>query len=470
MQHTQYPIRPVLLIDDEEQFLASAEFTLHSQGINNTRTCQDSRKAIQVIEKESPSIILLDMTMPYLKGWELLPQIVENYPDIAVVILTAHNDVEMAVESIKAGALDYLVKPVDDTRLVTTIKRALEIKAVQQENRMLRDYLLSDKLEYPEAFEDIITRSQAMRQIFQYVEAIARSPLPVLITGETGVGKELIARAIHIASRRHGEFVPVNVAGVDDNLFSDTLFGHKRGAFTGAERDRKGLIEAAGRGTIFLDEIGDLAMESQVKLLRLLQEGRYYPIGSDTPRPSDARIIVATNADLEAAQREGRFRKDLYYRLQTHHIEVPPLRQRKEDIPLLVDYFLAKSSRVLGKKTPTPPRELYALLKNYHFPGNVRELESLIFDAVSRHKARVLSLESIRQKIGRSLEQVQQNPDSATLDQQLIFPEHLPTLKNAEMMLIEEALRRANGNQAIAAQLLGLSRRALSNRLMRAKK
>ncbi len=464
-----YPQHPVLLIDDEKQFLESAEFTLNAQGITNTITLSDSRKAIDTIAEVRPSIVLLDLTMPFIKGWELLPQIVADFPQTTVIILTAHNEVDLAVRCMKDGAFDYMVKPVDDVRLITTLRKAIELRSVQFENQLLKSYLLTDRLENPEAFSEIITNNKTMHQIFQYVEAIARSPLPVLITGETGVGKELIARAIHRASKRHGDFVPVNVAGVDDNLFSDTLFGHKKGAFTGADSDRRGLIELAARGTIFLDEIGDLAMESQVKLLRLLQEGRYYPIGSDVPKPTDARVIVATNVDLTKAQSIGKFRKDLFYRLQTHHIELPPLRHRREDIPLLVDYFLKKSAKILGKEPPTPPKELFILLEAYHFPGNIRELESLIFDAVSRHKSRVLSIESIREKIGHTLEFVEKNPEYAAVNQEIIFPEQLPTLKSAEWMLIQEALKRANGNQAIAAQLLGISRRALNNRLIRNK-
>jgi DNA-binding NtrC family response regulator len=311
-----------------------------------------------------------------------------------------------------------------------------------------------------------------MRSIFQYVEAIARTAMPVLITGETGVGKELIARALHELSGRAGEFVPLNVAGVDDALFSDTLFGHRRGAFTGADQDRRGLIEQAAAGTMFLDEIGDLGLESQVKLLRLLQEGKYYPIGSDVSKLSDARIIVATNRDIASMQHKDEFRKDLYYRLQTHYIHIPPLRERKEDIPLLVDHFLAKSSGQLGKKKPTPPRQLPTLLGTYHFPGNVRELESMVFDAVSRHQSGVLSMESFRAKVGHdqaNRPEIQQAPP-VEADKQIQFPEQLPTLKEAEQMLIDQALERADGNQTIAARLLGISRRALSNRLSRARK
>jgi DNA-binding NtrC family response regulator len=296
--------------------------------------------------------------------------------------------------------------------------------------------------------------------------------MPVLITGETGVGKELIARAIHDLSNRKGGFVPVNVAGVDDTLFSDTLFGHERGSFTGADRDRRGLIEQASSGTLFLDEIGDLSRESQVKLLRLVQEGKYYPIGSDVPRLSDARIVVATNKDITSMQEKDEFRKDLYYRLRTHHIHIPPLRDRKEDVPLLIEHFLEKSAEELGRKKPTPPKELPTLLSTYHFPGNIRELEGMIFDAVSRHESGVLSMESFRTKLGYKQAAYTEGLDEPTSadDRKIQFTEQLPTLKETEQMLIDEALKRSHGNRTIAAQLLGLSRRALSNRLSRAKK
>ena len=463
----KYPLLPVLLVDDEEQFLLSANFTLSSAGINNIVECQDSREVMGLLADREFELVVLDMLMPYVSGRELLPKIVQDHPGVPVVIITAVNELETAVECMKSGAFDYLVKPVDDERLVTCIRRAIEFREMRDENILLKRYLLSDKLEHPEAFSDIITRNNKMRSIFQYVEAIAGTSLPVLITGETGVGKELIARAIHRLSGRKGEFVPVNVAGVDDNLFSDTLFGHKRGAFTGAERDRKGLIEQASGGTLFLDEIGDLSIESQVKLLRLLQEGRYYPIGSDMPKLTDARIVVATNKDIEQMQQTGQFRKDLYYRLQAHHIHLPPLRERIDDVSLLVEHFLEKAAKTLGKKKPTPPKELFTLLSTYHFPGNVRELEAMIFDAVSRHKFGVLSLEPFKEKIvSRPLARKAVHPSEE--GEKIIFTDRLPTLKEAEQMLIAEALRRSKGNQTIAAQMLGLSRRALNNRLRRA--
>ncbi len=460
-----------MLVDDEEHFLLSAELTISSNGIKNVETCQDSRNVLQLLSKKKYSLIVLDINMPNISGSELLPQIVKKYPHIPVVVLTAVNNVENAVQSMKDGAFDYVIKPIDDTRLIATIKRGLEFTEIRNENELLKQSLLKEKLEHPEAFEHIITRSGSMRAIFRYIEAIAKTNLPVLITGETGTGKELIAKSIHSVSERKGELVPVNVAGVDDNLFSDTLFGHKKGAFTGAEIDRKGFIEKAEDGTIFLDEIGDLNIESQVKLLRLLQDGQFYPLGSDVAKLSNARVIVATNRDIKSMQSSNQFRQDLYYRLRSHHIHIPPLRERKKDIPVLIDYFLIKASNELNKTKPRPPKELYTLLSNYHFPGNVRELEGLIYDAVSLHKSGIMSLESIRQKLSDQLHQsnsVEKNGDEIE-DSPIAITGRFPSLKESEHALINEALRRADGNQSIAADLLGISRRALNNRLQRKK-
>ena len=469
MKPTPFPALPVLLVDDEAQFLLSAGFTLSSAGINHIVECQDSRDVMALVTKQDFGVIVLDILMPYVSGSELLPMIVWDFPDIPIIMITAINEVETAVECMRNGAFDYVVKPVDDERLIVTVKRAVEWRALRNENTLLKQYLLSDKLEHPEAFSTIITRSAAMRSIFQYVEAMAGTALPVLITGETGVGKELIARAIHALSGRTGEFVPVDVAGVEDSLFSDTLFGHKRGAFTGADRDREGLIEQASGGTLFLDEIGDLGVGSQVKLLRLLQEGKYYPIGSDIPKLTDARIVVATHRDIASMQETGQFRKDLYYRLQAHHTHIPPLRERRDDIPLLVEHFLQGASKTLGKEKPTLPRELSTLLGTYPFPGNIRELQGMIFDAVSRHRSGVLSMETFRDKIAHRTS-AHPTTQVSEADAQIVFPDSLPTLKEAEQLLIAEALKRSDGNQAIAAQMLGLTRRALNNRLSRSRK
>ncbi|MEE9169092.1 MAG: sigma-54 dependent transcriptional regulator [bacterium] len=472
MKQAIYPAHPVIIVDDEEHFLLSVVVTLSSNGINNVKECQDSREVMGLVTEQDYSVMLLDLSMPHKSGVDLLPAITQEYPNMPVIMVTAVNEVETAVECMKLGAFDYLVKPVDEARLVTTLKRAIKFRDVQNENTLLKKYLLTDKLDHPDQFAEIITNDKNMRSIFQYVEAIGATSLPILITGETGVGKELVAQAIHYVSGRPGEFMPVNVAGVDDTLFSDTLFGHKKGGFTGADRDRMGLIEQAASGTLFLDEIGDLSLESQVKLLRLLQEAKYYPIGADTPKLTDARIVVATNSDIEARQLDGNFRKDLYYRLQAHHIHIPPLRDRKDDIPILVEHFLTKAGNSLNKKRPTPPRELMSLLRNYQFPGNVRELEGMIFDAVSRHKSGILSMESFKDKIrSKDIDHMEIDADESGAAQygevRMEFPDQLPSLRLMERMLVSEALRRADGNQTIAAQLLGLTRRALNNRLNR---
>ena len=467
MTESAYPIFPVMLIDDEEQALKSFEMALRSSNMNNFISCHDSRDVMPLLHSRDIEVMLLDLRMPHISGEELLPKIISDYPEVPVIIVTGANDVETAVNCMQQGAFDYIVKPAEKSRLVAATRRAVEIRELQRENRLLKTHVLSNKLDKPEAFSEIITNSTGMRSIFQYVEAIAASPRPVLITGETGVGKELIARAVHRLSNRKGAFVPVNVAGLDDSVFADTLFGHKKGAFTDAREARGGLVEQAAGGTLFLDEIGDLNAASQAKLLRLLQEGEYFPLGSDLSKRSDARIVVATNQALDALQSSGKFRKDLYYRLCDHHIQIPPLRDRREDLPVLAEHFLEKASKTLERMRPTPPVELVTLLSTYHFPGNVRELESMIFDAVSTHKSGKLSLDIFKTHISRKSSGTENDMEkSPSASSNLItFAEQLPTLKQAELLVIDEAMKRSKGNQAIAALSLGISRQALNKRL-----
>jgi DNA-binding NtrC family response regulator len=467
MTTSKYPNLPVLLVDDEIQALDSFEIALRSANMNNFIRCQDSREVKPIIGRKEIEVILLDLRMPHLSGEELLPMLRSDVPEVPVIVITGADDVETAVKCMRSGASDYMVKPVEKSRLIASVRRAIKLRELQRENELLKAHVLSDKLNHPEAFSEIITNSKSMRSIFQYIEAIAASPQPALITGETGVGKELVAKAVHTLSNREGAFVAVNVAGLDENVFADTLFGHKKGAFTGADQARSGLAEEASGGTLFLDEIGDLSAASQVKLLRLLQEGEYFPLGSDVAKRSDARIVVATNQELKTLQESGKFRNDLYYRLCAHQVHVPPLRDRREDLPLLVKHFLDKASKTLGKKKPTPPKELAPLLAAYHFPGNIRELQSMIFDAVSSHKSGVLSLDTFKSYITQkhpSLETDSEElpPNSTGL---LTFSDQLPTLKQAEQLLIYEAMRRSNGNQATAALHLGISRQALNRRL-----
>ena len=374
-------------------------------------------------------------------------------------------EVETVVRCMKAGAYDYLVKPVERSRLISSIRLAIELRYLRREIEILRDYRPSNVLKSPEVFSHIVTNNAEMLGIFRYCESIAKSQWPVLVTGETGVGKELIARAIHTLSGRSRTFVAVNAAGLDDNVFSDTLFGHVRGAYTGAEESRKGLIEQAEGGTLFLDEIGDLTHTSQVKLLRVIQEHEFYPLGSDVARKTDARLVFATNTDLDALQESGHFRKDLYQRLKTHHVHLPPLRNRPEDIPLLVDCFLEKAAVALQKKKPSPPKELYTLLATYSFPGNVRELEGMVADAVANHTSHTLSMASFEARIARGRSGETRSTDHEKGDSPYVSLDNLPTLTQSNDLLIEEAMRRARGNQTLAARLLGISRPALNRRL-----
>jgi len=343
-------------------------------------------------------------------------------------------------------------------------------EGLHEEVRSLGAHLLSDRLEHEDAFADIITRNRKMRSVFRYVEAVAASPQPVFITGETGVGKELVARVLHDLSGRKGPFVAVNVAGLDDTVFSDTLFGHRKGAFTGAEQPREGLLAQASGGTLFLDEIGDLRESSQVTLLRLLQDHTYYPLGSDTPRRSDARVLVATNHRVENRIAEGRFRRDLYYRLRTHHVHIPPLSERKEDIPLLLERFVAEAAQALNRKRPSLSPELVPFLSSYDFPGNVRELHAMVFDAVACHRKGRLGVQDFKD----SLDVGGAAPASPAPVGPVGEAEHFyslfgrfPTLREAELLLISEAMRQSGNNQGAAATLLGMTRQALNKRLHR---
>lgn len=467
MTEYQYPEYPVLIVDDEENALESFEITLDSCGIENIVLCQDSREVRTLLKSRKFEVILLDLTMPFITGEELLPLIVQDYPEIPVIIITGDIEVETAVRCMQIGAFDYMVKPVEEKRLISGIKRAVDRNQLYRENMNLKHQFLYGKLAHPEVFSNIITRNSTMISILKYIEVIANSPEPVFLTGETGVGKELFARAINLASRRKGNFVPVNVAGLDDTIFSDTLFGHLKGAFTDAHQSRRGLIEQAAAGTLFLDEIGDLSHSSQVKLLRLIQEHEYFPIGSDISRHTDAHIITSTNRDIEKLLESGQFRKDLYYRLDVHHVHIPPLRQHKDDIVLLVDYFLEEAAKCYKKKKPTPPPELFILLENYSFPGNIRELRAMIYDAVSAHTSGVLSMKSFRKVIDNKQRGNQDLPEdmmSGDLHWLQSF-NPLPNLKRAENLLIREAMKQSKGNQTIAAQILGITRQTLINKL-----
>ena len=458
----------ILMVDDEPQILSAAVAILASEGFDNILSVHDSREVVPLVseQRETLSLIVLDLFMPHVSGLELLARINADFPDLPVIVMTGTNDLETAVACMKAGAVDYLVKPVEADRLVSTIRKTLEIKTLRSELTSIKEYLLTDVLKHEYAFSHIITRSRNMRAIFQYLEAVAATPHTVMITGETGVGKELIAQAVHRLSGRKGDFVAVNVAGLDDTMFSDALFGHRKGAFTGAEQSRGGLIARAEIGTLFLDEIGDLSPSSQVKLLRLLQDCTYYALGSDTPVKSGARIVVATNKDPEALANDAVFRKDLFYRLCSHRVHVPPLRERPEDIPALLDHFIEVAAGAFKKEKPARHHGLPEILSRYDFPGNVRELEAMVFDAMARHKSGMLSMNGFN-KIPGDIQNGGSAPDPTAFPEgesrpfQNIFG-HFPTISEAKDYLIEEAMELSEGSQSRAASMLGITRQALN--------
>ena len=462
----------IVLVDDEQDILFTASHLLAAILPNQVATFSNSSDILTFLKGQHAAVIVLDLQMPGFTGQELLPQIVYNYPEIQVIIMTGANSIDTAVACMKMGAFDYLVKPVDNSRLVSSVTRALEVHRLRGEVTSLKRYLLSDDQTHHPAFASIITRNRKIKGLFHYLESIACSPQPVLISGETGVGKELFARAIHAVSGKKGEFVALNIAGLDDLMFSDTLFGHWKGAYTGASHLREGLIAKAAGGTLFLDEIGDLNLMSQVKLLRLLQENEYYPLGSDMAKRSSARVVVATNRNLPQMIAAGEFRNDLYFRLNTHSCHVPPLRERQEDLPLLVEHFLHGAAATLKKKAPPSTEEFTRSLRDYSFPGNIRELQAMITDVVAHHSGGPLSAEFFIKKLG-----VEQHEAESTYTPLHITPEQVhpdpasfPKLKDAEMNLIQQALSVAYGNQGVAATLLGISRKALNNRLSRTRK
>jgi DNA-binding NtrC family response regulator len=462
---TLSPYFPILLVDDEKPWLNSLSLKLRTTGISNIICCSDSRQVLQILTEQQCSAMVLDLIMPHVTGDALLPEIIRLYPNLPVIIITGLDQVDTAVSCMQQGAFDYQVKGSEDKKLLEVIKRAIELSQLRHENERLKERFLSDKIDNPEIFKAIVTGNKKMRSLFQYVEAIAQTNEPVLITGETGVGKELFAKALHKLSKRSGEFVPVNIPGLDREMLNDSLFGHKKGAFTGADTSRDGLLHKSAGGTLFLDEIGDLDQASQVKLLRLIQEKEYFPLGSDLAMRTDARMIFATLHDLRALQNPETFRPDLFYRLRAHHIHIPPLRERLDDLPLLLDYFLEGAARQQDKRVPAYPKELLLVLENYAYPGNIRELKNMIFDAVSKHSGKTISMASFKAYI-KKLPLLQEESPAKNNDAEMFTQlTTLPSLKKATRLLVREALQRSKGNQAVAAEMLGVTRQALNWRI-----
>ena len=372
----------ILIVDDDWDFLELMKARLAGAGFHQVRIEDDPLKAADfIVAEEGFDIALIDMNMPEMDGFQLLDLIKNNSPRTECIIVTAVNDVRVAVQCLRKGAYDYLVKPVSEEDLVFSLKRTMEKKRLLEILHMEKSKKLP-VLSHPEAFQDITTQSPGMVRLLKEAELHAGSDVPILITGESGTGKELLARAIHTVSpRARYTFMPVNMAAVNAGLFEAEFFGHTRGAFTGAEKERMGYLKHANHGTLFLDEIGNLPPEMQGKLLRVLQDGEYTPVGSSVSQKVDVRFVAATNEDLEGLIAGKLFRKDLYYRIRGGWLHLPPLRERAEDIPLLVNRFLKEYGA--GQADPPVTVEALELLEQYGFPGNVRELRSIVQSAVN---------------------------------------------------------------------------------------
>lgn len=435
----------ILIAEDEKlqsDLLASA---LHKDGYYIV-TVPSGEAAVELVKRENFDIALIDLKMSGIDGIETMRQIHKLNPEIAVIIITAFGTVDTAVQAIKEGTYDYITKPVDITKLRISLKRALENRLLVMENRYLREEL-QDKY----GFDNIIAKSKAMESVLSIVARVAKSNSTVLITGESGTGKEIIARAIHYASHRASHrFVPVACAALPETLLEAELFGCEKGAFTGADRQRKGRFEIADKGTLFLDEIGDLPLSVQVKLLRVLQEQEFERLGSNEPIKVDARLIAATNQALEQKIKDGSFREDLYYRLNVVAISIPPLRERKEDILPLVDYFLYKFGEKTGKTVEGVSKEAKELLLRYNWRGNVRELENAIERAVVMTRSTLIQPEDLPERIVSPVEGGDFNP--------------LP-LQKVEKRHIEQVLELTNWNYGKAAELLKIHRNTLRLKL-----
>ncbi|MGA2361377.1 MAG: sigma-54 dependent transcriptional regulator [Candidatus Aminicenantales bacterium] len=363
----------VLIIDDEKSLLDLLSVVFKKEGYG-VRTALSAAKGFDVLEKDDIDLVVTDIKMPETDGMEVLKLVREKHPDVPVVMITAYGSINQAVEALKAGALDYVVKPFDVEELKIIVGRGLAERRLKQENILLKRDL---KERY--SFENMIGKSRSMQEIYILIEKVASTDSTVLVTGESGTGKEMAARAIHFQSGRNDrQFVSINCAALPENLLESELFGHTKGSFTGAVTDKKGMFEVAQRGTLFLDEVGEMSPWTQVKLLRAIQERTVRRVGGTEEIPVDVRIIAATNQDLKKRIQEGKFREELFYRLNVISFDMPPLRKRTEDIPLLVTYFLQKHCDRLGKKIKRFTPEVIGLLEAYAWPGNIRELENVI--------------------------------------------------------------------------------------------
>ncbi len=438
----------VLIVEDEDRLRRVLELQLRSAGFD-ADLAGSAEEALKLTDRAN--LILTDLRLPGMDGLELLSLIRRQNTQTPVIVMTAFGTIETAVAAMKAGAADFLLKPFSLDHLMTVVRKALAFRALEDENRQLRE-----ELGRRYQFENIIGRSPPMQEIFATVMRVAPTRATVLLAGESGVGKDLIARAIHYHSpRRDRPFVKINCTALPENLMESELFGYDKGAFTGAVSSKPGKFEHADTGTAFLDEIGDVPPTIQVKLLRVLQEREFERLGSNKTRHIDVRIVAATNQDLRAALEQGTFREDLYYRLNVVPINIPPLRERREDIPFLAEHFVEKLARASGSRADSITDAAIEKLMSYHWPGNVRELENVIERSLVLCSGGRLDAADIR---------LEAAPRARQPAAEAFLPEGM-TLDEYEQALIREALHRAEGNKSQAARLLGLTRNALRYRL-----
>jgi two-component system, NtrC family, response regulator PilR len=439
----------LLIIDDEASLRDFLGIVFEGEGwrVEASPTLAEGRAAIA---RNEPDVILCDLMLPDGSGIDLLHDVKTQNPSVAFIMITAHTSTKTAVEALKAGALDYIAKPFDIEELKIIVRKAVERKELEDENLHLRS-----ALEERFTFANIIGKSPKMQEIFSIVQRIARTSSTVLISGESGTGKELIARAIHYNSGRRGKFVSINCGALPETLLESELFGHERGAFTGAIREKRGLFSEADRGTIFLDEIGETSTAMQIKLLRVLQDRIVRRVGSNIESAVDVRVIAATNRDLSDSIQKGTFREDLFYRINVIPITLPPLRQRREDIPLLVDHFIDKFCANLGMPKKRISSDAIRAIEKYHWPGNVRELENVIERMIALETSEVMTTKSLPDQI--LLGGV--TPD-VTFDlppEGISLEEHLDSIMKIFML---KALERSGGVQTQAAELLHMTFRS----------
>ena len=444
----------VLVIDDDESLRRVMEFHLQEEGYGVV-TAVDGRAGLERFQAGPVDLVVTDIRMPEMDGMELLARVKAMQPDVPVVILTAHGTIDSAVEAMKLGATDYLTKPFSREQFKAAVRKALEVGALRTENRRLRE-VVAERF----SFASMIAGSRAMRGVTDMAARVAQSDTTVLLAGESGTGKELLAKAIHFHSARaRRAFVTVNCAAIPEHLLESELFGHRRGAFTGAVADKHGKFELANGGTIFLDEVGDLPVLLQVKILRALQEREIDKVGDPRPVKVDVRIIAATNRDLEKMIADGAFREDLYYRLAVVSIRMPALRERTDDIPLLVDHFLDKHSERLTRPRPAMDKDVYSTFNLYSWPGNIRELENVIERALVLDRDGVLDAEDLPERLRIRA----QRAGNVRFE----LPDEGISLDDVERDLLVAALEKHDWNQTRAAAYLGITRSTLLYRIQK---